>query len=304
MSAQAQERPVASAEITATRGAYRANLDDWEVRISWRIGCSAGDRFAWSVHLRGKPAGEFITAAGANPANGGSRLVLVEALDVPYSVAPEIEARCYGREGATSDPVVVTGSAITIPPSSEGRQGAGTGEDYLDGNGEFDHRRRGGDGNGHGGYGGGGTSARLPERCENVIPGSSGDDVLNGTGEEDTVLGFGGSDRISGRGGGDCLLGHNGRDRMTGGPGPDVADGGSKRDVVAGGPGDDSIFGGPGPDRLSAGGGRNRLHGGAGNDVLDARNGRRDFVSCGRGRFDLARVDGLDRVRGCELRAR
>ncbi len=302
----AQPKPTVSAQITATRGEYRPELDDWEVRVSWNLGCSGGDAFAWSVYLRGKPAGEKITARGENPDSSGSRLVLVQALDRPYEVFPEIEARCFGPGGASSDVVVVAGGTVTIPPSSVGEEGEGdgTGDDFLDADGDFDHRRRGGDGNGHGGYGGGGTTARLPERCENAIPGTSGNDLLSGTRRGDTVLGFGGSDRIFGGGDDDCLLGHNGPDRIAGGPGSDIADGGSRRDTIAGGPGDDTIHGGPGRDTLRAGGGRNRLLGGAGNDMLDARNGRRDFVSCGRGRLDLARVDGSDRVRGCELRAR
>jgi Ca2+-binding RTX toxin-like protein len=298
---------VASAEITATLGEYRPNLEDWEVRVRWNLGCSGGDAYAWTVFLRGKPAGELIDSRGENPSSSGSRLVLVQALDRPYEVFPEIHARCFGPGGASSDVVVVAGGTVTIPPRSAGEQGGGgdgTGVDFLDENGDFDHRRRGGDGNGHGGYGGGGTTVRLPERCENAIAGSSNNDVLNGTRGTDTMLGFDGSDRVWGLGDADCLLGHRGTDLLSGGGGPDIADGGSSGDFIAGGRGDDTLRGGPGRDRLRANGGRNRLFGGGGNDRLDARNGRGDLVNCGRGRRDVAQVDPADRVRGCELRAR
>ena len=48
-------------------------------------------------------------------------------------------------------------------------------------------------------------------------------------------------------------------------------------------------------------GGNDRLRGGLGNDTIDARDGRRDDVNCGAGRHDRARVDKVDRVRGCEV---
>jgi Ca2+-binding RTX toxin-like protein len=50
---------------------------------------------------------------------------------------------------------------------------------------------------------------------------------------------------------------------------------------------------------LVGGPGFNRFDAGAGNDVINARNGRAELVSCGSGR-DRARVDRSDRVRNCE----
>jgi hypothetical protein len=251
------------------------------------VDCVGGNRFAWTVYLRGRPNGEYVTSNGLSPTGIGRRVLLLPARGRSYEVVPEITARCFAATGdASSEYVTAYGAALTIPPEPGDVGEGGVGDDYLDSDGDFDHRRRGGDGNGHGGYGGGGTSAVLSSACVRAIPGTIGDDVLNGTALADTLLGFAGDDRVRGRGGRDCMLGHAGRDVLVGGPGGDVIDGGFGRDV------------------LRAGGGRNRLHGGPGNDALNAVNGRRDFVSCGRGRRDVARVDPVDVVRGCELRLR
>ena len=66
--------------------------------------------------------------------------------------------------------------------------------------------------------------------------------------------------------------------------------GGAGRDRLVGGQGNDCLVGGPGHDRLE---------GGPGNDTIRARDGVADRVECGTG-YDLAVVDRLDRVRGCE----
>ena len=63
--------------------------------------------------------------------------------------------------------------------------------------------------------------------------------------------------------------------------------------------GDDRLIGGPKPDYLIGGRGHDTLKGGHGGDFLGARDGARDVVRCGRG-HDLARVDRVDRRRGCE----
>ena len=59
------------------------------------------------------------------------------------------------------------------------------------------------------------------------------------------------------------------------------------------------VNGGGGPDTISGGTGEDELSGGAGDDTINARDGVRDVVNCGSG-DDLARVDALDVVRGCE----
>ena len=77
-----------------------------------------------------------------------------------------------------------------------------------------------------------------------------------------------------------CKRGTRADDRITGTGGDDCIAGGRGDDRLGGGAGDDRIAGGPGDDRITAG---------PGSDVVD----------CGPG-DDVARIDGSDRVRGCE----
>jgi hypothetical protein len=67
VAASAQPKPVASAQISATRGEYRADLDDWEVRLQRSVQCSGGDGFVWSVFLRGKAASDRVRACELRP---------------------------------------------------------------------------------------------------------------------------------------------------------------------------------------------------------------------------------------------
>jgi uncharacterized delta-60 repeat protein len=119
-------------------------------------------------------------------------------------------------------------------------------------------------------------------RCRGALTGTGGADSLRGTASADAISGGGGRDRIAGLAGGDCLSG------------------GAGGDVVSGGAGNDTLDGGAGSDVLRAGAGANVLRGGAGNDAIDARNGRRDVVSCGAGR-DRVVADVGDRLSGCEV---
>ena len=84
-----------------------------------------------------------------------------------------------------------------------------------------------------------------------TITGTSGLNLLIGTGEEDS---------ISGGGGNDLLFGVGGNDTLNGGAGNDWLDGGAGKDVLAGGAGNDTLTGGAGNDTLT---------GGAGNDYFD-----------------------------------
>jgi Ca2+-binding RTX toxin-like protein len=159
------------------------------------------------------------------------------------------------------------------------------------------------------------------------IFGLAGDDVLNGLGGNDCLFGSAGKDRLFvgagndtasgglgadmieggsgkdqewGNGGSDRLFGQTGDDRLSGGDGNDRVDGGPGKDTLLAGTGRDQLIGGAGGDSLKGGvGGRDVLSGGSGNDTIDARNHARDVVTCGSGR-DVARVDRVDRVRGCE----
>ena len=95
------------------------------------------------------------------------------------------------------------------------------------------------------------------------------------------IFGFGGNVRIRGRRDHDCLIGGSGNDRLYGERGNDRLTGGRGRDVLVGGRG------------------RNAYDAGPREGLVNARNGKRELVRCGRGR-DRARVDRRDRVRSCE----
>ncbi|MDX6706635.1 MAG: hypothetical protein QOI48_2481 [Solirubrobacteraceae bacterium] len=128
-----------------------------------------------------------------------------------------------------------------------------------------------------------------------------------GTDRGDTGLGGPGTDIFFSRGGNDVLYGVAGNDCLYGGSGNDRLSGGSGTDRLYGGSGNDRLRGGPGADRLNDAHGRDQFIGGAGNDRIDARDRtradrrRRDAVSCGAGKRDVAYVDRTDRVsRSCE----
>jgi Ca2+-binding RTX toxin-like protein len=97
-------------------------------------------------------------------------------------------------------------------------------------------------------------------------------------------------DDVDAQGGDDVVHGGAGNDHLRGGAGNDEEFGDAGNDVVEGDAGSDLLVGGSGHDRLL---------GGPGNDVLNAADGVRDVVDCGRGR-DRAVVDRRDVVRHCE----
>ncbi|HEX8204459.1 MAG TPA: calcium-binding protein [Solirubrobacteraceae bacterium] len=96
------------------------------------------------------------------------------------------------------------------------------------------------------------------------------------------------------------LIGLGGDDELRGGDGRDAIDGGAGDDKLDGGFGDDTIVGGPGRDTISA-----DLAGGDcgplwckvpyGNDLVDARDGEIDSITCGAG-TDAVKADANDTV--------
>ena len=106
-----------------------------------------------------------------------------------------------------------------------------------------------------------------------TINGDKRDNVLVGTNRHDTIHGYRGADTLRGRGGPDKLYGDPGRDTIKGGRGKDLIHGGD---------------------------GRDRLLGGRNNDRISTAGLQPDVVNCGRGHHDFARVDPLDKVKGCE----
>ncbi|WP_145840404.1 calcium-binding protein [Denitratisoma sp. DHT3] len=73
-----------------------------------------------------------------------------------------------------------------------------------------------------------------------------GNNIVTGTSADDVLEGLGGNDAIYGLGGNDTLLGGVGSDRLYGGEGNDVLDGGSGDDYLEGGGGSDTYLFGPG----------------------------------------------------------
>lgn len=95
---------------------------------------------------------------------------------------------------------------------------------------------------------------------------------------------------VDGGPGPDALVGTPGDDRLHGRGGNDVLRGASGDDDLEGGPGADRIVGGPGSDRSVTGFGAG--------DVLELRDGERDFGACLDGRLDVS-ADPFDFLLGC-----
>ena len=119
---------------------------------------------------------------------------------------------------------------------------------------------------------------------------------------KDCVEAGSGSDIVNGGTGNDALYGRDGRDYLDAGAGRDRVWGGPGIDTIVTGSGRDRIDGGSGNDKLFTRDGRDVVKGGSGNDrIFAAARGRRDRISCGRGR-DRVRVDRYDIVsRDCEV---
>ena len=64
------------------------------------------------------------------------------------------------------------------------------------------------------------------------IYGTPNDDVLNGTSENDLIVGLAGSDSIDGGAGNDTIIGDEGSDALIGGAGADFINGGDANDVI------------------------------------------------------------------------
>lgn len=103
---------------------------------------------------------------------------------------------------------------------------------------------------------------------DDVILGTTDDDILRAGGGEDVIFAKAGKDRLFGGDGSDELFGHKGRDRLFGGEEADVLFGGNGADRLAGNRGDDLLFGGHGTDRLDGGSGDDFLFGGSAADVF------------------------------------
>ena len=288
----------ASPQVSA-RLAERISGNTWAVDVEWSINCSGPApgqaNYTGSLNLDDVDTGEVQFMGGTVTASGTDK-GLVERRAAPRRVRPRIKASCFdsgvGNHG--SDTIEVSGNIVTVPAKGD-----------ENGDGVPDPPPGGGTPPPSGGQPPAGPCAVRQE-------GTPSGDTLTGTAAGDLILGLGGNDVLRGLGEADCLDGGAGADRLSGGVGDDRLTGGAGADRLNGEAGDDRLTGGAGTDRLVGGGGADRLIGGAGNnryiagsgnDVIDARNGIAEVVSCGPGR-DRARVDRRDFAPGCELVSR
>lgn len=134
-----------------------------------------------------------------------------------------------------------------------------------------------------------------------TVYGLEGNDSLHGGEGNDQIYGGDGSDWLSGDAGRDTLYGGDGTDTLIGGHGDDFLYGGSSvadlRDVLYGGDGNDQIFGGHGNDELHGGAGNDTLHGDFGSDTLIGNDGD-DVMSGGAGSDELHGGAGNDWFNG------
>lgn len=121
---------------------------------------------------------------------------------------------------------------------------------------------------------------------ENLV-GSQFDDVLEGTSHDNVLSGLGGADRINGDSGDDVVDGGAGNDHLEGDSGDDTLIGGEGDDYLNGDSGDDVLNGGEGADRLDGRSGIDRY-------VFDDADGAQDTVlhfERGKDKIDLSAFD-------------
>lgn len=156
---------------------------------------------------------------------------------------------------------------------------------------------------------GGGGGQQPGNAGPDLIPGTSGDDVIDSGAGNDTVIGYSGDDRIDGGSGADFLRGGTGDDTIEGGYGTDRVFMGGGDDLFIdndqGGPfGRDTVFGNGGDDRLRGGGGDDVFYGKSGNDTLSGGTGddrlfggrNADRIFAGSGDDTVAGGNGRDRA--------
>ncbi len=144
-----------------------------------------------------------------------------------------------------------------------------------------------GGGNSGGGNTGGGNTNPDPDPIPDpdpvdpdageLIAGTDGTNVLNGTGLDDQIWARGGPDAVSGGSGNDIIGGGSGADTLDGEGGDDTIFGGEGNDLIEGGAGDDVLFNGEGTDTVSGGADNDTLWGGDGDDILSGGSGEDDF---------------------------
>jgi Ca2+-binding RTX toxin-like protein len=176
--------------------------------------------------------------------------------------------------------------------------------------------------------GGSGNDKLTGDAAANIFDGGAGNDVVSGGAGADLIHGDQGNDTLSGGDGRDILNGDDGNDTLKGGSGSDSLLGDAGNDSLDGGTQSDFLSGGLGTDTANYSSRRRKVsvttpYGvpndgargegdtvatdvesvktGSGNDFIDAKDGLKGRVSCGRGR-DRAMADAADTVSSnCEV---
>lgn len=124
-----------------------------------------------------------------------------------------------------------------------------------------------------------------------------GDDTVSGGSGHDVVRGGAGTDNLSGDAGNDLLYGGVGDDTLSGGADLDTLYGEDGNDILDGGDGGDALYGGAGNDTLTGGAGLDTLEGQDGTDTLDGGNGD-DLLLGGAGNDTIEGGAGYDALDG------
>ena len=106
---------------------------------------------------------------------------------------------------------------------------------------------------------------------DDVMYGSSGQDVVNAGPGNDTIYGGAGNDSLAGNEGVDHIYGGTGDDGLAGWEGTDYLHGQDGDDYLIGQSGVDYLYGEAGDDNLDGGSGNDYFYGGEGSDLLRSR---------------------------------
>jgi Ca2+-binding RTX toxin-like protein len=142
-------------------------------------------------------------------------------------------------------------------------------------------------------------------RCD----GTPQDDFITGTNDLDVIDALAGDDVVNAEDGADIVDTGDGEDFVDGAGGDDLIEGGKGADNLLGAEDEDQVFGAGGPDFIDlagadTAGSEDRGFGGPGNDTIDAFDGNKDEVNCGKGTRDKVFFDKvLDTItRNCEIK--
>jgi len=142
-----------------------------------------------------------------------------------------------------------------------------------------------------------GQLVTIADDIDNIVTGTTGNDLLAGTTGNDAILGQAGNDVLTGDDGNDVLDGGAGNDSLDGGKGNDILFGNFGNDALTGGDDNDSMDGGAGNDSLDGGNGSDTINGGIGNDTLAGQSESDLFVfDAGFGKDNITDFEDNDRI--------